>query len=88
MSVAANALATLDEVKEFYDMTGSKQADDDLIEDLIDRMTVTFQTYCGVVSFKAADYTEYIDGESTKYIFPKNTPIISSFPLLSLTVFI
>jgi len=77
MSVAANALATLEEVKDFYGMTGSKQADDDLIEDLIDRITQLFQTYCGWSSFKAADYTEYIDGESTKYIFPINTPIIS-----------
>lgn len=77
MSVATNALATLDEVKNFYGMSGSKQTDDDLIEDLIDRMTQLFQTYCGVNSFKATNYTEYIDGESSKYIFPKNTPIIS-----------
>ena len=77
MSVADNALATLDEFKNFYGMTGAKQLEDDLIEDMIDRMTQLFQTYCGVTSFKAADYTEYIDGESSKYIFPKNTPIIS-----------
>ena len=75
MSVADNALATLDEVKNFYGMTGAKQTDDDLLEDLINRITQSFQTYCGVTSFKAADYTEYIDGESSKYIFPKNTPI-------------
>ena len=77
MSVAANAFATLEEVKDFYGMTGSKQADDDLLEDLIDRVTQLFETYCGWNSFKAANYVEYIDGESTKYIFPKNTPIIS-----------
>jgi len=77
MSVAANALATLDEVKNFYGMTGSKQTDDDLIEDLIDRTTQLFQTYCGVTSFKAADYTEYLDGEGSRFLFPKNTPIIS-----------
>jgi len=77
MSVATNALATLDEVKDFYGMTGSKQTDDDLIEDLINRITQLFQTYCGVASFKATNYTEYLDGEGSKYIFPKNAPIIS-----------
>lgn len=77
MSVADNALATLNECKDFYGMTASKQADDDLIEDLIDRVTQLFETYCGITSFKAADYTEYIDGQSDKYIFPKNTPINS-----------
>jgi hypothetical protein len=77
MSVAANALATLEEVKLFYGMVGSKQADDDLLEDLIDRMTQQFETYCGVNSFKVTDYTEYIDGQSSKYIFPQNPPIVS-----------
>ena len=58
-------------------MTGAKQLIDDLIEDLINRITGLFQTYCGVTSFKAVNYIEYLEGESSKYIFPKNTPIIS-----------
>ena len=57
MSVSANALTTLDNVKNFYGMVGAKQLDDDLLEDLIDRVTESFQSYCNVTAFKQNTYT-------------------------------
>jgi len=77
MSVSTNALTTLDAVKEYYGMTGSKQSDDDLIENLIDRVTELFQSYCNVNAFKAKNYTEYLDGMGSKYLFVNNVPINS-----------
>lgn len=77
MSVSNSALTTLDSVKEWSEMTGSKQSADDLIETLIDNITVEFENYCGVDSFKQADYTEYYDGSEGIYIFVKNVPINS-----------
>ena len=77
MSVSENTLATLDEIKDYYQFGSTKQIDDDLLEDLSDRVTVLFQTYCEVSSFKSADYTEYQDGEGSKYLFLNNAPINS-----------
>lgn len=77
MAVADNALATLDEIKDFYQFGSTKQVDDDLLEDLSNRVTILFQTYCEVESFKSDDYTEYVDGPYDKYLFLNNTPVNS-----------
>jgi len=77
MAVATGSLATLDEIKDFYQFGSTKQIDDDLLEDLSDRVTILFQTYCEVKSFYAADYTDVYDGSGTKYLFLNNTPINS-----------
>ena len=77
MAVADYALATLDEIKDFYQFGSTKQVDDDLLEDLSNRVTILFQTYSEVESFKSADYTEYVDGSYNKYMFLNNTPINS-----------
>jgi len=77
MSVADYALATLDEIKDYYQFGNTRQIDDDLLEDLSDRVTILFQTYCGVKQFYAKDYTEYVDGSGDRYLFLKNTPINS-----------
>jgi len=77
MSVSANALTSLDSVKNFYGMTGTKQTDDDLLEDLIDRITELIQSYCNVTNFKSTKYTEYLDGMGSKYLFVNNIPIVS-----------
>ena len=77
MAVAANALATLDEIKDFYQFGSTKQVDDDLLEDLSNRVTILFQTYCEIESFISADYTEYVDGPYDKYLFLNNTPVNS-----------
>ena len=77
MSVSANALTDLENVKNFYGMTGAKQLDDDLLEDLIDRVTEAIHSYCNVTAFKQNTYTEYQDGAGSKYLFVNNVPIIS-----------
>lgn len=77
MSVSANALTSLDAVKDFYAMSGSKQIDDDLLEDLIDRVSEMIYSYCNVNSFRQNTYTEYQDGQGSKYLFVNNIPIIS-----------
>jgi len=75
--MAANNLCSLEEIKEFYGFTGSQAEDDDLIETLIERVTYDFQNYCGIDSFLADDYVEYVDGNGSRYLFVKNTPINS-----------
>jgi hypothetical protein len=77
MSATPNSLTDLENVKNFYGMTGSKQLDDDLLEDLIDRISEAIYSYCNVTSFKEKTYTEYQDGAGSKYLFVNNTPIIS-----------
>lgn len=77
MSVANYALCTLDEVKDFYGMSGSVQEDDDLIEDNINRISKAFANECGVSQFKLATYTEYYDGPGGKFLFLKHTPVVS-----------
>jgi hypothetical protein len=77
MAVAEGSLATLDEIKDFYQFGSTKQIDDDLLEDLSDRVTKLFETYCEVKSFYAADYTDVYDGSGDKYLFLNNTPINS-----------
>ncbi len=79
MAVADYALATLNEIKDYYQFAskGRKQIDDDLLEDLSNRVSIMFQTYCGITSFKSTDYTEYQDGFASKYLFVNNVPINS-----------
>jgi hypothetical protein len=77
MSTASYALCTLDDVKDFYGMSGSVAEDDDLLEDLIDNISKLFNTYCGVTSFKRATYTQYYDGDDAKNLFLKEQPVIS-----------
>ena len=79
MSLSDDALVSLAEVKRFYfhDMEKSKSQDDDLFEELIDRITDQFELYCGVDSFHDNDYTEYIDGNGSEYVFVKNNPLNS-----------
>lgn len=69
--------ATLDQVKDFMGMTGSNALIDELIEDLISRVTDMFHKYCGVDQFKSKSYTEYYSGSGTRELFTDQRPIIS-----------
>lgn len=73
----SDVLCNLDDIKMYYGLTGSKPEDDKFIEDLINNVTDLFETHCCLDSFKAANYTEYLDGTGGRYIFPKNIPINS-----------
>lgn len=73
--LADNALCTRLQVKNYI---GINQADsnlDNLIHDLINRVSTAFETYCGRV-FRALDYTEYHDG-GCRALFPNQNPINS-----------
>lgn len=71
------ALITLDDVKNFYGITGDKPEDNDLIEELIARYTDLFESYCNKISFEVATYTDYLDSDGGYYIFPEQSPITS-----------
>lgn len=77
MALLDNAIVTLDEVKNFYFTTKSKvnDADNDLLEELINSVTSQFQNYCQVDSFVATDYTEVCSSIGCNAIFVKNIPI-------------
>lgn len=78
MGLSDDALVTLNEVKQFYfsDSSNSKTQDDDLIEELINRISTQFSNYCNLDSFKAKDYIEYCDVDN-HCLYTKNIPINS-----------
>jgi hypothetical protein len=61
-------------VKSFQGITGTKPEDDTLIEDLINRYTTMFESYCDR-KFKLDTYTEYYDGTGTQDLFTDSFPI-------------
>jgi len=71
----ATAIVTLSDIYEFLSVSGS--SDDTLIQNLIDRKTQEFETYCQLDSFYVNDYVEYYDGDGAPYLFVKNHPINS-----------
>jgi len=71
----ATAIITLSDVYEFLSVSGSD--DDTLIQNLIDRKTTEFESYCQLDSFFVDDYIEYLDGEGNSFLFVKNFPINS-----------
>jgi hypothetical protein len=77
MAVSDDALTTRANVKEFLKIQSCGADDDALIDNLINRFTDMFETYCGVISFKAKNYTDYYDGTGTKYLFLNNIPVNS-----------
>ena len=73
----SNALCTRLEVKNFLNINASDNISDNLIHDLINRMSVVFENYCGRNICPSAAYVEYYDGQGSSYLFLKNTPILS-----------
>ena len=82
MPTATYSLCSLKEVKQYYFSTGGKSPhtgkpeDDALLEDLIDSMSVLFETYCDT-QFLTRERTEYYDGHGSKFLFPTYSPITS-----------
>lgn len=74
MTVDADALTSLDDLKEYIGLTTGDH--DLLLENLIDRATDLFETYCDR-KFAAAAYTEYHDGRGLDKLFPKQWPVNS-----------
>ena len=75
--MASYDLATQDEVKEYIDMPGGSSDADDVIDDLITRVSDRFHKYCGISSFHSTTYTEYYSGQGTQELFLDQRPIIS-----------
>jgi len=75
--MASQDLCTQDEVKEYIDMPGGSSDADDVIDDLITRVSDRFAKYCGITQFKSQSYTEYYSGQGTQELFLDQRPIIS-----------
>jgi hypothetical protein len=73
----ATTLCSVDEVKEYLGQKGAVAEDDELITRFCERITKVFEGYCGVNTFFTASYTEYQNGNGTKYIFLNNIPVTS-----------
>lgn len=76
MALDDNALVSTEEVKLFANnIEKNNSFDDDLLEILINSVTDQFESYCGVDSFKAQDYTEVLSSIGCNSIFVKNLPV-------------
>lgn len=74
MAVNTYSLISLDEVKKFMGMTGSTSDTDDLLEDLINRVSTIFEAFIGM-NILSRSYTEYKNGGGGLVIFPDQSPI-------------
>lgn len=74
MAVNEYSLITLDEVKKFIGMEGGTSDTDDLLEDLINRVSALFESYIDR-SILVRDYTEYSDGKGLSVLFPHQYPV-------------
>ena len=69
-------LATLDEIKAHYGMTGSSAEIDDELEAIAERISKIFETYCDR-TFDSATYTEEYDGGGKSSLCLKHYPVTS-----------
>ena len=74
--MAAYDLCTVDEVKDFGEIKGATSQDDDLIEDLITRITTLFENHIDK-NIKSREYTEQYDGLGVSNLITDQYPIIS-----------
>ena len=73
MALNDNALCTVQEVKNYYEMTGTSAEVDTLIETIINGTSQIFETYCDR-AFLDTTYTEYYDGNGKSVLFLDNSP--------------
>jgi uncharacterized phiE125 gp8 family phage protein len=77
MTLASNALTTLEAVKAYLKIDASDTTDDTLLEDLINAASNAIENYCKR-RFKEQIYTdEEYDGNGIKYLQLKQYPVIS-----------
>jgi hypothetical protein len=69
----SNAIVSLKNVKDYDGMTASSNDIDYVLNDIINRVSTQFETYCNR-KFKLDDYTELHSGGGTA-IFVKNPPV-------------
>ena len=68
------ALCTVEDVKSFLSIDGTLDANEDLVENLIDQVSKAIETFCDR-TFDSTEHTEYINGEGRYWIRPKHYPI-------------
>jgi len=85
--MAAYDLVTLDEVKDFYGKFGSTSQDDDLLEDIITRISTLIESYINK-NIKSRKYTEYYDGIGVSNLVTNQSPIISVDSIYSDTTWV
>lgn len=76
MAINIYSLTSLDSIKNFMGKVGAKAEDDDLLEGLIDRVSVLFESYCDR-KFLSRDYMDYHDGKGVDKLFVNQYPITS-----------
>ena len=74
MAVGEFSLITLDNIKKFMGATGSTSDGDDLLEDLINRVSTLFESYMNR-NILLRSYTEYHNGNGAMVLFPKQPKI-------------
>ena len=74
MAVNEYSLTTLSGVKDFIGMEMSVALTDNLLEDLIDRVSILFESYMDR-NILSREYTEYFDGKGSMVLFPKQSKI-------------
>lgn len=68
------SLISLDEVKKFIGMSGSTSNTDDLLEDLIDRVSTIFES-CMDRNILSRSYTEFHNGNGATVLYPRQPKI-------------
>jgi hypothetical protein len=77
-TLPTNALCTRKEVKDYLAITGDDNTLDNLINDLIGRISTAFENFCGR-PFVSASYTDYYDGDGSNMLF------VDKYPLTAIT---
>lgn len=76
MATAEYSLTSLDLVKYFMGMTGTDSESDDLLENLIDRVSTLFESYCDR-NILSREYNEVYDGRGSNKLYTNQYPITS-----------
>ena len=74
--MATYDLCTLDQVRDYGELKGLTAQDEDVIEDLITRVTTLFENYVNK-KIKSREFTEYYDGHGEYNLVTNQYPIIS-----------
>jgi len=77
MSISQYSLVALNDVKSYLGISGSNSDTDDVIGDLIDSVSVLFETYCNKKIMSREYEDEIYDGNAGNRLFTRQYPITS-----------
>lgn len=75
-TISSNAWTSLANAKEYLQIATATTTYDDLLINLINRSETILERYCGR-KMKSRSYTEYYDGDGTRFLYTKQWPIVS-----------